>query len=388
MLLPIIFMLVPVAYLGLSPVPVEPQAWRAPAAPGYVGAHATNTGLAGVRHIALQGETGPEHVAIGADGRLYTGVKSGRILRMQPDGGGQEVVAETGGRPLGMAFDAAGRLIVADGIKGLLAVAPDGKVAVLADAVDGAPIRFADGVAVAGDGRIYFTDASTRFGPAQWGGTLEAATLDVIEQSCTGRVLEYAPATGAVRVVAKGLSFANGIVLSGDQRSLLVSESGKYRVWQIAVEASDLDVAALQPPMRAPALVPDQALVPASAPVHAAAQPPAQARIVLDNLPGYPDNLARGLDGRIWLGLAGQRNGLDAMAPYPALRKVMLRIPRALWPTPRPYGHVMAFTEDGAVVADLQDPGGSSPLTTGVTETAGRLYIHNADGKSLDWLAR
>ncbi|MFC3378921.1 SMP-30/gluconolactonase/LRE family protein [Rugamonas sp. CCM 8940] len=359
-MLPVLLILVPAAYLSLWPVPIEPLAWQAPAAPGYVGAHAPNSRLAGVRQIDLKGEVGPEHVVFGADGLLYTGVASGHILRMKPDGGAQEVFCDTGGKPLGMAFDAAGRLIVADAVKGLLSIGGNGKATVLVDAVAGEPLRFLDGVVVAGNGKIYFTDASTRFGPAQWGGTLQAATLDVLEQSSTGRVLEYDPARQAARVVAKGLSFANGIALSGDQASLLVSESGRYRVWKIAVAAEQLDVA----------------------------RPSAQARVLLDNLPGYPDNLQRGLDGRIWLGLAGQRNDLDKMAGRPFLRKLMLRVPRPLWPTPKPYGHVIAFDEDGRVLADLQDASGNSPLTTGATETAQRLYIHNADGKSLGWLAR
>jgi hypothetical protein len=47
----------------------------------------------------------------------------------------------------------------------------------------------------------------------------------------------------------------------------------------------------------------------------------------------------------------------------------------------------MAFTDDGTVVADLQDPSGQSPLTTGLTEMAGRAYIHNVDGTRLGWLA-
>ena len=44
---------------------------------------------------------------------------------------------------------------------------------------------------------------------------------------------------------------------------------------------------------------------------------------------------------------------------------------------PKPYGHVIAFTEDGRVVADLQDPSGAYPETTAVTETADRLYVQS-----------
>jgi hypothetical protein len=70
------------------------------------------------------------------------------------------------------------------------------------------------------------------------------------------------------------------------------------------------------------------------------------------------------------------------------MRKLILRLPRALWPLPKDYGHVFAFTEDGKVVADLQDPAGTYPETTGVTETADRLYIQNLHAKTLAWMTR
>jgi sugar lactone lactonase YvrE len=349
------------AYLALWPVPVRPLAWVAPVAPGYVGPHAQNTKLAALQHIALGTDEGPEHIVLARDGKLYAAVAGGRILRMAADGSAQEVFVNTGGRVLGFDFDADGRLIAADAIKGLLAVTPDRKITVLADHVGSDPIRYADAVIVAQNGRFYFTDASTRFGPAQWGGTFEASVLDIREQASTGRVLEHDPASGATRVVARGFSFANGLALSSDGQTLFVNETGKYRVWKIAVDARDLDVA----------------------------QPSPQAKVLLDNLPGYPDNLMRGQGGRIWLGLAKPRNPtIDKMAGKPWLREVTRRLPRVLWPIPRPYGHVIAFTEDGRIVADLQDPSGAYPETTGVTETADRLYIQSLHAKTLGWLPR
>ena len=81
-------------------------------------------------------------------------------------------------------------------------------------------------VVVAPDGTIYFTDASTRFCPCAWGGTYQASVLDIIEQSATGRVLAHDPATGSTRIVAHGLSFANGIALSSDGHTLFVNETG------------------------------------------------------------------------------------------------------------------------------------------------------------------
>ena len=352
--------LVLAAYLGLWPVPIQAVRWKAPVATGYTGAYAANNKLAGLNIIPLGAEAGPEHIVLARDGKLYAAVASGNILRMNPDGTAQEVFANTGGRVLGFDFDAVGNLIAADAIKGLLAISPDRKITVLADQVGGDPILYADAVVVAGTGEAYFSDASGRFAPAKWGGPFEAALLDLLEQSSTGRILAYDPVTKTTRIVAKGLSFANGVALSRDEQSLFVAETGKYRVWKIDVAADNLDVNQGSP----------------------------QATVLLDNLPGYPDNLMRGLEGTIWLGFSGPRSAdVDAMADKPFLRELTLRLPRVLWPLPKAYGHVLAFTEDGKVVADLQDPTGAYPETTGLTETADRLYVQNLHLKVLGWRA-
>jgi hypothetical protein len=65
------------------------------------------------------------------------------------------------------------------------------------------------------------------------------------------------------------------------------------------------------------------------------------------------------------------------MASHPWLRAVTLRLPKSLWPVPPTYGHIIAFDEDGRVVADLQDPAGRLAETSGVTEHGGRLYVHS-----------
>jgi sugar lactone lactonase YvrE len=342
-----------VSYLLLWPVPAEPMAWTPQAAPGYAGAHAPNTRLAGLQKIDIGAEHGPEHLAMGPDGKLYAAVTSGKILRMAPDGSGREVFASSGGRVLGFDFDAGGRLIAADAMKGLLAIAPDGKISVLSTEVaPGDPILYADGVVVAPDGMIYFTDASTRFAPAQWGGTFEASVLDILEQSTTGRVLAYDPASGKTRVLANGLSFANGIALAADGHTLFVNETGRYRIWKIDARSGARE-------------------------------------ILFDNLPGYPDNLMRGRDGKIWVGLVKPRNPtIDKLAQQPFMRKLTLRLPRAMWPVPKAYGHVFAFDDEGKVLADLQDPSGAYPETTAVLETPERLYIQSLHASFIGWMPR
>ena len=360
-------------YLALAPVPAEPVAWRAPPDAGHVGPHAVNDRLAALQQVGLGAEAGPEHVALGPDGRLYAAVASGRILRMNADGSAPEVWAETGGRVLGFDFDAQGRMIAADAMRGLVAIEPDAprRIAVLADKVllpgGEDPIRYANSVVVARDGRIYFTDSSRRFAPAQWGGTFPASVLDILEHSSTGRLLVHEPASGRTSVMVDGLCFANGVALSGDGRSVFVAETGEYRIWRVAREARGLDARAL-----------------------AASGGSAVAKPVLENLPGYPDNLMRGREGRIWVGFTKPRGpAVDKLADKPLLRKLTLRLPKSLWPVPPAYGHVAAFDEaSGRIVADLQDPAGAYPETTGVLELADRLWVPSLHAPSLGWLPR
>jgi sugar lactone lactonase YvrE len=343
-----------VAYLALWPVPIEPRAWSAPVFDGYAGAHAPNDRLAHLRRVSIEPHVGPEHIAVGPDGKLYTGTVDGAILRMSPDGSGLEVFARTGGRPLGLAFDASGQLIVADALRGLLVVGRDGAVAVLLDEYRGEPIRYADAVVVAPDGALLFTDASQRMSPRDHG-TFDAALLDVMEHSCTGRVLRHDPAAGGTELVMGGLCFPNGVALSREADHLFVAETGEYRIWRIDARARGLDA-------RRAAGAPDSGA----------------ARVIAGNLPGFPDNLGRGEDGRIWVGLTKPRGrAIDALAGHPFLRKIVLRLPRSLWPVPPSRGHVIAYGEDGRVLADLQDPSGSLAETSGVTEYHGRLYVQS-----------
>ncbi|MFZ6735300.1 SMP-30/gluconolactonase/LRE family protein [Undibacterium sp. Ji42W] len=361
LLLVIALIAILVAYLLLAPVPINPVAWQATPFAGYSPPHARNEKLAALKTIDIGEETGPEHIAMGPDGKLYAAVTSGAILRMQPDGSQREVWVNTEGRVLGFMFDASGNMIAADAFRGILSIAPDRQITILVDKIGDSPILYADAVVVAKSGKIYFTDASQRFGAKESGGTFHASVLDILEHSATGRVLEYDPATRQTRLIADGLCFANGLALSADEQSLIVAETGEYRIWKIAVAADSLHIKNK----------PDKKL----------------ATILLRDLPGYPDNLMRGRDGRIWLGLAKPRGAaIDNMAEKPWLRSITLRLPRVLWPVPPAYGHVLAFNEAGKIVADLQDPTGHYPETTGVTETEDRLYIQSLHAHGIGWL--
>jgi sugar lactone lactonase YvrE len=352
------------AYLAFWPVPIDPVSWHAPKFGGYVGPYARNERLAAARPVSVAPAIGPEHIVFGPDGRLYTGVLSGQVLRMNPDGTDIEMVANTGGRPLGVDFDAEGRLLVADAMKGLLLIGTDGSLTTLVNRPGTEPIVYADAVVAAADDRIFFTDATQRFSPREMG-TFDAALLDVMEHSCTGRVLEYRPSTRALRLVMSGLCFPNGIALSSDEAHLFIAETGEYRIWKVEATAGALDA-------------------------RTAGRGPTNPRavVILANLPGFPDNLTRDSAGRLWTGLSKPRSGIiDALSNHPRLRAMSLRLPRSLWPVPPAYGHVIAFDEDGHVVADLQDPAGHIPETSGATEFEGRLYVQSLHGDAFGLLS-
>ena len=65
------------AYLCLWPVPITPQSWDAPTAPGYTGPFAANNKLANLKMIPLGAEEGPEHLVVAKDGKLYATLASG-----------------------------------------------------------------------------------------------------------------------------------------------------------------------------------------------------------------------------------------------------------------------------------------------------------------------
>jgi hypothetical protein len=108
------------AYLLGWPVAINPVAWQPAPNPGLTGPFARSQPFTGLQPLVPALGEGPEAVALGPDGFLYTGLQDGRIVRFRPDGeGGVELVVQTGGRPLGLRFDAHGHLVVADAFRGL-----------------------------------------------------------------------------------------------------------------------------------------------------------------------------------------------------------------------------------------------------------------------------
>lgn len=325
------------AYLAFWPVPIDPIAWNAPEAPALAGEYEVNDRLAIVERRGTAVGVGPESVAIDGSGAAYVGYEDGRIVRFDPSGGNPALLANTGGRPLGMKHDAVGRLLVCDGYKGLLRVSIDGAIEVLATEADGAPFRFTNDLDIASDGTIYFTDASSKFGPAR------KARDDILEHGGRGRLLRYEPATGETTVLLDDLQFANGVALAPDGRAVLVAQTGRYDVLRYWLEGE-------------------------RAGTH---------EVFIENLPGIPDGISSNGRDTYWLALFTVRNPvLDALSAWPRLRKLVFRLPPFIQPQPVRHAFVLGLSLEGEVVHNLQHPGRDSysPVTS-ATEAHGRLYL-------------
>jgi sugar lactone lactonase YvrE len=337
-------------YVLLWPVPIDPVSWEAPADAGLVDPFEVNDMLRKAKVFDLGDHEGPEDVAGGPDGLIYASTADGEIIRLRPDGSKVEVFAETGGRPLGIEFDTAGDLFVANAYLGIQKISPDGRVEVLVDTYDGQRIEYADDLAVAANGRIYFSDASSKFSASKSGGSYEASLLDLLEHGGHGRIFEFDPASGKIIVIADGLNFANGVAISGNQQYLLFNETMHYRVWRYWL----------------------------------AGPRAGQREIVIENLPGFPDNINNGLNDRFWIGLVAPRNKLiDDLSGRPWLRNVIQRLPAFVRPKAEPSSHLIGITGDGRVLMNLQDSAATVPALTGAYETRDAIWLSSLFGNRL-----
>jgi sugar lactone lactonase YvrE len=335
------------AYLLLAPIDIDPVAWEPPPAPpSDRGPYAKNDLLKSIERIATGIGTGPEAVAFDAQGRIYAGFEDGRVARFAPDGSGYDMLANTSGRPLGLAIHPDGSVIVCDADQGLLRISAEGQLGILSNTAEGVPFRFADDLAVtAGGSKAYFTDASSKYGYGH-------STEDIVEHRGHGRFLVYDFATGKTDVLLRDMQFANGVALGPDEAYALVNETASYRIlryWLKGEKAGTSDIFA-------------------------------------DNLPGFPDNITFNGSDRFWVALYAPRTPIvDGLARYPYLRKAVMRALRVLPPPVKPQAFALAFDTSGRLIANLQYDGPDAyyPITSVREHPNGYLYFGSLTAKSL-----
>jgi sugar lactone lactonase YvrE len=334
-------------YLLIVPPSLDSAVYRPPAPPALSGVLRPNDALKAATLIGRGRIVGAEDVAVDAQGRVYGGIADGRILRTASEGV-VETFARTGGRPLGLHFDRRGHLVVCDADKGLLSIEPGGRVTVLLTEVDGVPFGFANDLDIAADGTIYFSDASWRYHKDDY-------LLDALEARPYGRLIRFKPAAGKAEVLLDGLYYANGVALSQREDFVLVCETFRYRIVRY-------DLAG---PRRG---------------THA---------IWAGNLPGFPDGISGNRRGTFWVAMFTLRKDLlDRIHPFPGIKNLMARLPRALWPKPQPYGLVLAMDETGRIVRSLHDPDGEHLQTvTSVQEHDGSIFMGSLTNDRIGRLA-
>lgn len=160
----------------------------------------------------------PYGLAFDADDVLYVSeAGAGRIARIE--GGRVGPFAQTGARPLGIAFDDSGDLFVAESSRHhLLLISPDEAVEVYASSCKGRRFAAPRELCFAPTGDVLFSDAG--HGEREGDGCVYRADLD-------GEVVE----------IISGLASPAGMVLSEDAAVLYVSERGRNRIVSLEMDA-------------------------------------------------------------------------------------------------------------------------------------------------------
>ena len=325
--------------------------WRLSSAPsiqrGSTSPYAQNDRLVGAEAIGLDRVEGPEDVILDRQDRLYGSTRDGNIIRFSgPNFEHREVFAHIGGRPYGMQFDKDENLIVCVGGMGVYGVRPSGEVFKVTDETnrtwyklnDDSRVRMADDLDIAPDGKIYFSDCTTRY---------EATTyaLDVMEGRPNGRLICHDPATGKTRTVIKQFHFPNGICVAHDGKSVFVASTTLCKLFRYWIDG----------------------------PKKGALE------IFMDQFPGNLDNVNRASDGNYWLALVGIRTPtFDLAARKPGFRRRMVKqVPADEWLAPGlNHGCVLRFNEAGEILESYWDPTGISHSTlTSMREHKGYLYL-------------
>ncbi len=298
-----------------------------------------------LRLVEIPG-TAPEDVVAAADGTIWTGVEDGRIIAVDAAGGAPRVVTDTGGRPLGLAFTRDHRLLICDSHRGLLRYDPQTQqLETLVSEVAGQALTFCSNAVESADGTIYFTESTSRFHYEHYKGS-------VIEARGSGSLLQRSP-DGTVSVLATGLHFANGVTLTADESAVVFAESTGRRLskyWLTGPHRGSITA-------------------------------------LVTELPGHPDNISTGRDGRIWVAMVSDRNALsDWLSPRaPVLRRMLWRLLPYRWlPDPTPVVWVVAFdADDGRVLTQYRTEHPDFGLATGVVEADGRLWLGRIAGPGL-----
>jgi gluconolactonase len=171
--------------------------------------------------FGFQGTEGPIGMPDGS--LIFTETQANRITRIAADGTTSTFLENTNGSN-GLGFDAKGRLISVQTTPGQTKIGviyPKGAEAVLTDNFEGKAYGRPNDLTVSTKGAVYFSEPGPNAPPA---GTPPPATPPM-----PPAVYYVAPGATRALKVAEGIERPNGVLLSGDEKTLYVNNSnGEY----------------------------------------------------------------------------------------------------------------------------------------------------------------
>ncbi|XP_038903106.1 protein STRICTOSIDINE SYNTHASE-LIKE 6-like [Benincasa hispida] len=286
--------------------------------------------LQGAERIGVGELAAAEDLAYDSElGIVYTGDADGWLKRVRLNDSAIENWVFTGGRPLGVALGPDSEVFVADAYQGLLKVSKEGVVEALTAEADGVRFGLTDGVDVAEDGTVYFTDASYKYG-------FHNFIFDLFEGRPFGRFLSYNPITKTTKLLVGDLYFANGVAVAPTQDFVVFCETPLRRCKKYYITGDRKG----------------------------------SVEKFVDNLPGTPDNIRYDGHGHYWIALSLEMTGSSSSwylaLKYPVLRKIMAIMEKyCRRPNLEKNGGVVAVNLQGKPVAWYYDYGWSL-VTTGI----------------------
>lgn len=149
------------------------------------------------------------------DRLIFTDIPPSRILAFDPVSGETETLHEDTGKANGLALDAAGRIVACeDAGRRVTRYEPDGSRTVIADRLDGRRLNSPNDLAIASDGRIWFSDP--RYGPNRDDLELDHESVLIAIPDGVGFRVERA---------SFDITRPNGVLLSNDEQTLFVAQT-------------------------------------------------------------------------------------------------------------------------------------------------------------------
>ncbi len=341
-----IHIFITLAFVGLFySCAIKPLAWHAPEKPAFVNEIEFNKRLTQATKIDLLGYAGAEEFAMDSKGNIYCGAhksekdfSAGAIIKITPEGRAEEFL-KTDKWVTGLQFDLSNNLIALMNGVGLIKIKSDKTIdTLLMHTPGGEPLLMGTGLKIASDGKIYFANmSSTNETSPKYINKL------ILEMKPTGGIYCFDPISNKTTIISSGNYFGNGLELACDESFLLVSETSKYRIIKYWLKGEKAGTS----------------------------------EILLDNLPGFPNNISRRRNGNFWIGFTTKRNDqLDQIHHKPGMKKFVYGLPQFMQPKAEKFGMVLEITQQGKIVQALFDTKGKTVTEAGaVSEWNNSLYL-------------